>query len=207
MRENRTNVTANNTNTMEERTMRVEVSGTANNYATTDNKEYTFVETYDITNPIDWQVDEMLSKANIGLQLLSKASRYCEALLLIGTPYERTDKYLYLIQDILDKGFKVSDLTNMINKIYNVADNNNINIIDIDISDSNVNNICIFFKAEIKISNDDKEGGVYIELHHYNGEVQFREACFYNYDTNRTEYICTIERLMEVINKFSNQGD
>lgn len=202
MRENGTNVnvTANNTNTMEERTMRVEVSGTANNYATTDNKKYTFVETYDITNPIDWQVDEMLSKANIGLQLLNRASQYCEAILGIATPYERTEKYLYLIQDVLDKEFSVSNLTDMIHRIFCIAYWLNIDVVDIDISDSNVNNKCIFFDAYVKICKGDNDGRVHLSLYHYNGKIQFIESHLYL--NNTFTYVDNLERLKEVINEW-----
>ena len=208
--ETRTNgtINTNTANVMEEKEMTENrVSGTVNNYSVSDNNGYTFVETYNITNPIGWQVDEMLSKANIGLQLLNKSSRYCEALLGIGTPYERTETYLYIIQDVLNKGFRISNLTDMINKIYDYAYSNDIDILDIDISDTNVNDICIFFDVQLDIRKNDNDGGVHLTLHYYNGEIQFIDANVYNYSTNRTRYGCTLERLKEVLNNFGIQGD
>ena len=193
--ENRTENT-----TMEDVEMReTTVSGTANNY-TVANKMYTFVETYDVSNPIDWQVNEMLSKTNIGLQLLNKASQYCEAILKIATPYERTEKYLYLIQDVLDKGFSVSNLTNMIHRIFCVAYWLDVDVVDVDISDSNINDKCIFFDAYVKICKGDNDGIIHLNLHYYNGEIQFIES--HTYLNNTFKYVDNLERLKEVINEW-----
>lgn len=164
-------------------------------------KHYASVDTYRVDTIIPWQVDTMLSNVAVGERLMNESVKYCEGVLGIRTNYDRIHKYLWIIQDIQKCGFGISNLTDMIRRIFSMSYHLGIDVTDLDISNTNVNERCIFFDSDIKIITRNKvEMRIHLRLNYYNGEMQFIEANIFNHSINRIKDAYDFEKLMEVIN-------
>lgn len=84
-------------------------------------KYYTLVNTYRVDTIIPRQLDNILSNVTVGEQLMDTALQYCESILGIRVTYDRLKKYLSIIKDLDKNGFKISNLTDMIQKIFSVS--------------------------------------------------------------------------------------
>lgn len=162
-------------------------------------KYYTLVNTYRVDTIIPRQLDNILSNVTVGEQLMDTALQYCESILGIRVTYDRLKKYLSIIKDLDKNGFKISNLTDMIQKIFSVAYYLGVDIYDINISNTNIYSVCIFFEADVIVKKDySEEEEVCIFLNYHDGEIQFTKAyttlCLYKIDK--------FDKLMDVINEW-----
>ena len=125
---------------------------------------------------------------------------------LLGVTNYTMNKYLSIMEELIDNGFLMSDFRKIINAIYTFAEYNNIDAYDIDIKETQSNKICIFFDSYIYIFKNGIRMKIRCRLNYYDHEIQFIESSVYNYSTDRIKYVGTIDQLKEVIDKFS-QGD
>ena len=125
---------------------------------------------------------------------------------LLGITDHMMNKYLYIAEQLIRNGFSISDLKRIINSIYNFAQCNNIDIYDIDYSNTNINSKCIFFDGRIHLFKNGKSAGVWIRLDYYNNEIRFKHGSVHNYNTNITKLVSDKDELKNVIDEFT-QGD
>ena len=94
----------------------------------------------------------------------------------IYAPLYMISKYSSIVSEIIDNGFSIFDLLKIINSIYNSAYCNNVDITNIDISETTSDKNCIFFDAYIGVINDESDMEIHIRLNYYREGIQFIEA-------------------------------
>lgn len=126
---------------------------------------------------------------------------------IIGVTDYTMNRYLSIVEELINNGFDTSDLRKIINNIYCFAEDNNIDIYNIDITPTNSNDKCIFFDADVYMFKEGVRMKVRLRINYYENELQFIEGSCYDYSTDSTKYVGTVDQLMEAINGFSTQGD
>lgn len=98
----------------------------------------------------------------------------------IYAPLYMISKYSSIVSEIIDNGFSIFDLLKIINSIYNSAYCNNVDITNIDISETTSDKNCIFFDAYIVTINDESGMEIHIRLNYYrDGGIKFINASSY----------------------------
>lgn len=168
---------------------------------TTRGRYVVFKDKYRIDVIDKCDIDSMLCKINAVENIIGQISKYCETLLEIEVPHERIHKYLLIVSKIRDYGFEILDLKSMINQVYNFAEDNDIYIIDLDISDSSINDKCIFFDASIIVRKNNIKAKIHLRLNYYKGKTQFIESSLYT-DYAYNCYTTTFNGLKMAINRW-----
>lgn len=114
------------------------------------------------------------------------------------------NKYLSIIDDVINNGFSITDIEYIIENIYAFSYYLNVDIVDIDISsETTIDNKCILFGAFVTIRKNNKDAEIYIRLNYSNNEIHFSQSSFSDCETNQSYYLLCPERLKEVIKKWT----
>ena len=212
MREERTNGTINNT-TEEKRIMKRKdtiVDGTNVSYVMynaskygkytykdriTGTKCYSDVKKYYTEDPMCSQMNDMLSRTKLAVDLLEDSRYYISSILGIDIRMDRILHAMEFTKAVSNYGFNISNIRDMLRYIKAFMYFNGLHFIDIDISDSDVTSRCIYLECEIKFRKKWKWRDGFVELHFHND--------------NTIEFVCggiddniyNIDELKEMINE------
>ena len=125
--------------------------------------------------------------------------------------YIHTTKYFGLdsMSKITENGFYIIDLNRIMGSIYNNAYCNNVDIYDINISETTSNKKCILFDAYIGVIKNIVDLKINLRLDYNKDEgIKFIKASVYNYGISKIKFVNTVDKLNKVINDWSSEeGD
>lgn len=125
--------------------------------------------------------------------------------------YIPTTKYFGLdsMSKITKNGFSIIDLNRIMGSIYHNAYCNNVDIYDINISETTSNKKCILFDAYIGVIKNIVDLKINLRLDYYKDEgIKFIKASVYNYSISKIKFANTVDKLNKIINDWSSEeGD
>lgn len=125
--------------------------------------------------------------------------------------YIPTTKYFGLdsMSKITENGFSIIDLNRIMRSIYHNAYCNNVDIYDINISETTSDKNCIYFDAYIGAIKNIVDLKINLRLDYDKEEgIKFIKASVYNYGISKIKFVNTVDKLNKVINDWSSEeGD
>ena len=192
MRENRTNNATINNTTEEKKIMRrrdtiideaniTDILYNASKFVKyfyidriTGKKCYSDVKKYYIEDPIYRQMDDMLSRTKLAVDLLEDSRYYISSILGVDIPMDKVIHTINFAKSVRNYGFSISSIRTMLKYIKAFMYFNGLHIIDIDISDSDVTSKCIYLECDITFRKKWEWRNAYVKLHCYdNNEIKF----------------------------------
>ena len=112
------------------------------------------------------------------------------------------NKYLFIIDELINSRFNITDIEFIIERIYSFAYYCDVDIVDIDISsDTVIDNKCILLGTFVTIRKNGYDAEVYVRLKYHNNKIEFVQSSFSC--TNGSHYLLCPERLKDVIKKWT----
>lgn len=166
----------------------------------TGTKCYSDVKKYYTEDPVYYQMDDMLSRTKLALDLLEDSRYYISSILGIDIHINRVLHTMEFTKAVRNYGFNISNIRDMLRYIKAFMYFNGLHVIDIDISDSDVISKCIYLECNIKFRKKWKWRDAFVELHYYDDNTIKFVYCSIVEDGERID-IDTIDELKEVISE------
>lgn len=164
----------------------------------TGTKCYSDVKKYYTENPVYHQMNDMLSRTKLALDLLDDSRYYISSILGIDIHMDRVLHAIDFAEAVRNYGFDVSNIRDMLRHIKAFMYYNGLHLIDIDIRDSDVISKCIYLECWITFRKKWKWRDAFVELHYCDDNTIKFVYCSIVEDGERID-IDTIDELKKVI--------